>query len=153
MKLENFVLWHKRCFDQLCSSEVEMRHLALVQVSTPNSHFTRTIFTDSCCEVRASPPIRVKGSWQALWRGLGGKSAPPLLPGLFTLARALQTSGSTHYHRGWALLLLRPHSGASSNWIQWIVTLLRIRSTFRNISDSMQGWRDSMQGNGGGVPP
>lgn len=31
-----------------------MRHLALVQVSTPNSHFTRTIFTDSCCEVTAT---------------------------------------------------------------------------------------------------
>ena len=39
--------------------------------------------------VRASPPLRVKGSWQTLWRGLAEKSAPPLLLGLFNLPAPL----------------------------------------------------------------
>ena len=65
--------------------------------------------------LRASPPCRVKGSWQALWRSLGEeKSAPPLSNPMALIARALQPSGSTHYPCGWALHLLRPHSGASS---------------------------------------
>ena len=42
-----------------------MRHLALVQVSTPNPHFTRTIFTDSCCEVTATCVALV---YLPLWR-------------------------------------------------------------------------------------
>ena len=63
---------------------------------------------------RASPPCRVKGTWQALSRSLGEKPAPPLSNHAALLARALQTSSSTHYPRGWALLLLRPHFGTSS---------------------------------------
>ena len=64
--------------------------------------------------LRASPPCRVEGTWQALWRGPGEKIAPPLSNPTALIARALQTSGSTYYLHGWALLLLRPHSGASS---------------------------------------
>ena len=65
-------------------------------------------------DMRASPPCCVKGTWQALRRGLGEKPAPPLSNPAALIVRALQTSGSTHYPRGWALLLLHPHSGASS---------------------------------------
>jgi len=39
---------------------------------------------------------------------------PSPIPQASKQARAIQTSGSTPYPRGWALLLLRPHSGASS---------------------------------------
>ena len=78
-------------------------------------------------QLRASPPCRVEGNWQALWRGLGEKTAPPLSNPAALIARALQTSGSAHYPPGWALLLLRPHSGASSTCVQWIVPLLGIK--------------------------
>ena len=83
--------------------------------------------TGGCYEVtplRASPPMLSKGTPQALWRGLEEKFAPPFLPGLFKLARALQTSGSTHYPPVWALLLVSPNSGASSTCDHWIVLLL-----------------------------
>ena len=40
-------------------------------------------------DIRASPPLRVKGSAQALWRGVAEKSAPPFLPGLFKLRAPL----------------------------------------------------------------
>ena len=97
--------------------------------------------------LRASPPCRVKGSWQALWRGLGEKSAPPFLPGLFKLPAPLtilpgeRCSCCAHI------------SGPRPLAIRWIVSLLRIKSTFGNIPDSFSGWRANMQGNGGGVPP
>jgi len=89
--------------------------------------------------LRASPPLCVKGTLQALWRGLAQKSVPPFLPGLFKLAKALQTSGPTHYPPGWALLLLRPNSGTSSTWDLWIVPLLGWSHFTRNIPDGFSG--------------
>ena len=87
-------------------------------------HLKNNKVTLHCCDspskhcairdIRASPPCSVEGSWQALWRGVGEKSAPPLSNPAALIARALQTSGFTHYARGWALLLLRPHFGPSS---------------------------------------
>jgi hypothetical protein len=104
-------------------------------------------------KLRASPPLRIKRTLQALWRGLAQKSAPPFLPGLLKLAMALQTSGSTHYPPGWALLLRSPNSGTSSTWDLWIVPLLGWSHFTRNIPDGFSGWRANMQGKGGGVPP
>jgi len=122
-------------------------------------------FTHRCCgscgemihanwnHIRASPPLRSKGTLQALWSGLAQKFAPPFLPGLLKLARALQTSGSTHYPPGWALLLRSPNSGTSSTWDLWIVPLLGWSHFTRNGPGGFSGWRASMQGKGGGVPP
>ena len=66
------------------------------------------------CTIRASPPCRVKGTWQNPLMWPWRKNCPTPLRSAALIARALQTSSSTHYPRGWALLLLRPHSGASS---------------------------------------
>jgi hypothetical protein len=104
-------------------------------------------------QLRASPPCRVEGTWQALWRGLAEKTSPPLSNPAALIARALQTSGSTHYPSGWALLLLRPYSGASSTCDSWIVLLLGWSHFIRNIPNNFSGWRANMQGKGGGVEP
>ena len=50
--------------------------------------------------LRASPPCRVKGTWQALEHVLGEKPASPLPNTEALIAKALQTSGFTHYPRG-----------------------------------------------------
>ena len=66
------------------------------------------ISLNSPCLLRAYPPCRVKGTWQALWRGLGEKHVPPLSIKAALIDRALRTFLSTHYPCGWALLLTVP---------------------------------------------
>ena len=60
----------------------------------------------SMAGLRASPPCPLTRHWR--------KTCSTPLQSRCLIAMALQTSSSTHYPRGWVLLLLRPHSGASS---------------------------------------
>ena len=56
-------------------------------------------------DIRASPPCCVKGSWLALWRGLGEKTCPTPLH-----KHGLDCQGSSNFPFH-SLSLLRPHSG------------------------------------------
>ena len=61
--------------------------------------------------LRASPPCRVKGSWQALWRGLAEKQAPPLSNPALQTARAFKLPAPLTILAGESCSLLRPYSG------------------------------------------
>ena len=98
-----------------------------------------------CHYLRASPPCRVRGSWQALWRGLGEKTAPPLSNPAALIAMALQTSSSTHYPRGWALFLMRPHFGASSTCNSANRATFGNQVIFLIVFVNILGWRANMQ--------
>ena len=90
-------------------------------------------------------PCSVEGTWQAFWRGLGEKIASPLSNPTALIARALQTSSSTHYPRRWALLLLRPHSGASSTCDSVNRVTFGNKRIFLAGFENVPGWRANMQ--------
>jgi hypothetical protein len=74
--------------------------------------------------VRASPPCRVKGSWQALWRGFGENLTHPScpgssnLPGLFKLPAPLTVLADERC--SCCAHIPGPHSlGFSESWHFW----------------------------------
>jgi hypothetical protein len=86
--------------------------------------------------VRASPPCRVKGSWQALWRGLGEKLSRHSCQGSSNLSGLFKLPAPLTILPGERCSCCAHIPGPHPLAIQWIVPLLRIRSTFGNIPDN-----------------
>ena len=87
-----------------------------------------------------------------LWRDLASpltrpwrKNCPTPLQTDGFIARAFQTSGSTHYPPGWALLLLCPHSGTSSTCDPVNHATFENHVIFLTVFGEYSCWRASMQ--------
>ena len=88
---------------------------------------------------RASPPCRVKGSWQALWRGLGEKTCPTPLP---SHSSNCQGSSNFRLHSPSSRVSIAPCCAriSGSFWPQPLVLRLT-----RNILGTFSIWRDRKQ--------
>ena len=91
----------------------------------------------SMAGLRASPPCPLTRHWR--------KTCSTPLQSRCLIAMALQTSSSTHYPRGWALFLLRPHFGASSTCNSANRATFGNQVIFLIVFVNILGWRANMQ--------
>ena len=92
----------------------------------------------ACVCVRASPPCRVKGSWQALWRGLAKNMPHPSPILLFKQPRLFKLPAPLTILAIERCSLLRPNSGF------FLASPTCVKATW-NIHDTFSIWRAKKQ--------